>query len=243
MYSAVLGPDSLLLLWTKLPNNWTSYQPWGTWEAPAQERSVTQKSNFPSVFIKCVQYRVVGNVPYSSLSAELLLWMNEGYDYTAAWAGKKKKCIELFLFWTGKVDCRCVEFPFQRDADCVANEQATGFDKKKEKNERSNIKRSCRQKEKKRWSVYWLYNGAFSILITHAGRAEEMEGVTSLTAHCSLCFFDIRLLNYIFKSNINSEALLWDTMTTCCFQHNNNNKKKKKKRVVVTLADHVLSVL
>lgn len=27
--------------------------------------------------------------------------------------------------------------------------------------------------------------GAFSILITHAGRPEEMEGVTSLAAHCS----------------------------------------------------------
>lgn len=55
--------DSLLLLWTKLPNNWTSYQPWRTWAAPAQEKSVTQKSNFPQFFvvvflIKCVQYYV-----------------------------------------------------------------------------------------------------------------------------------------------------------------------------------------
>lgn len=49
--------------------------------------------------------------------------------------------------------------------------------------------------------VYWL----FSILITHAGRAEEKEGVTSLAAHCSiffgsLCFFDISMLNYVCKS-------------------------------------------
>lgn len=97
--------DSLLLPWTKLPNNWTSYQPWGMGASRAQERSVTQKKIlFPSVFVKCVQYHVVGNVPYSSLSVQLLLWMNEGYDNTAPWTGGVGGGMHIVGVWS---------FPFQ----------------------------------------------------------------------------------------------------------------------------------
>lgn len=49
------------------------------------------------------------------------------------------------------------------------------------------------------------------------------------------------LLNYIFKSIFKVKRFLGQayTMTTCCFPY----LKKKEKNVVVTLADHVLSVL
>lgn len=81
--------------------------------------------------------------------------MNEGCDNRATWAGEGKNAVDFFfiIILKGKIDSRCVEIPFQKDGGCVANEQATGFEKKKKKHsESSNIKRSRRQKEGKKRS-------------------------------------------------------------------------------------------
>lgn len=75
------------------------------------------------------------------------------------------------------VECRCFFFSRRRQA---IKQQAL-------------IKR-----KEKSTSVYWLCKGAFSIVITHAGWAEEMERVNA--THSSLLLFDISLVNYIFKS-------------------------------------------
>lgn len=75
--------DSLLLLWTKLPNNWTSYQPWGTWAAQAQETSVTQKSNFLQFLSNVSSTMWLEMCHIVVCLFKLLLWMNEGYDNTA----------------------------------------------------------------------------------------------------------------------------------------------------------------
>lgn len=206
------GPDSLLLLWTKLPNNWTSYQPLRDVRSP----STRKNTNFPSVFIKCVQCGVVGNVPYSSLSVVV---MNEWWFWWCSHMGGK----ENNFFFVLKGNSRCSEFPFQRDADCV---KATGFDIKKNY-ESSNIKRSRRQKEKKGCQMKWVLIVRWSFqYFNHPrweGRGDGRCYITHsplLSLFRSLCFFDIRfLLNYIFNS-----GFFGNTMT--CVSKQKRQKKE-----------------
>lgn len=63
---------------------------------------------------------LVGNVPYSSLSVHAVV-MNEGMRVVINASTRRK----------GTVDCSF--FPPQMGAVCVANEQATGFDKGEKK--------------------------------------------------------------------------------------------------------------
>lgn len=64
---------------------------------------------------------LVGNVPYSSLSVHAVV-MNEGMRVVINASTRRK----------GTVDCSFPPPP-QMGAVCVANEQATGFDKREKK--------------------------------------------------------------------------------------------------------------
>ena len=111
MYSAVLclltGADwTLLLLWTKLPNNWTSYQPWGMWAAPAQEKKCNTKSNFLQFLSNMSSTMWIGNVPYTVVSFFLSSneWLNGEWYNTATRTvgGGGGGVVHWTCFWRGK---------------------------------------------------------------------------------------------------------------------------------------------
>lgn len=110
-----------------------------------------------------------------------------------------KEHIELFIL-KGKSWLQV--FPFQKRQWFIGKWPSNRLQwrKKKAKISRDLIDWKKKKKTVARWSVCIDCAMELSVfLITHAGRAEEMEGVTSLTAHCSiyhfsfslLCFFDI----------------------------------------------------
>lgn len=94
------------------------------------------------------------------LSVQSLLWMNERIEITQTHGQGKRmhwtffKNYYSYYFWKGKVGCRCVEFPFQKDTGSLANEEVIAMEKtttkKKKDEESSNIKRSRQSERKKR---------------------------------------------------------------------------------------------
>lgn len=126
-----------------------------------------------------------------------------------------------------------MEFPFHEGAVCVANRN----EKQRWNLRYQEILQTEGEKKVARWSVYWLFEGAFSILITHAGRPEEMEGVTSLAAHRSYFAALCASLKFLCSNTYLRAVLQWSAlwglayaMTTCCFQKKYKKKRKGKKK-------------
>lgn len=111
--------------------------------------------------------------------------------------------------------------------------------RKGKKDESTTIKRSRRQRGKKiscQVKCVLIVKGVFSILITHMSKCGDRECYITHSPLVlllqSLCFFDISLLNYIFKSIFAVKRFMGQayTMTTCYYHTKNNNNRKRKKK-------------
>lgn len=105
---------TLQFLWTKLPNNWTSYQPWGT---RAAQRSTTWKCNLISFrfYSTCPLTCGLGNVPYrvnlfrcfkglycSDADWKRMQWTFYCY-YQYCHVGRKDNAACVWSFFSGKM--------------------------------------------------------------------------------------------------------------------------------------------